>query len=98
MGSGEISAFLAVIVNRKEAFFGAPAPRAAEAEGAGDGGAGEDEGAFAAAAAAAASLSSRGPAETSGERRSKSDNAARGSIARWGRRRDVGGAILRFLK
>lgn len=95
LGSGEISAFLAVIVNRKEAFVGAPAPRAAEAEaGAGEG---EEGIAFsaAAAAAAAASLSSRGPAETNGERRrrSTSDNAARGAIARW-RRRDVRGNIL----
>lgn len=72
-----------MIVNRKEAFFGAPEPRAEEAEGIGDG-------AFSAAAdaAAAASLSSRGPADTPGDERSKRRASAstKGAIARRGRR------------
>jgi hypothetical protein len=88
LGSGESSAFLAVIVNRNEAFFGAPEPRADEAEGEGDG-AGEEADAFA-AAAAAASLSSRGPARTSGEQKSskrESESAARGALSRRARPR-----------
>jgi len=73
-----------VIVNRKEALFGAPEPRAEEAEGIGG------DGAFSAAAgaAAAASLSSRGPADTPGDERSerRASASTKGAIARRGRR------------
>lgn len=78
-------AFLAVMVKRKEAFFGALEPSAAEAEeGDGSGARACDDVAFSAAVAAAAatSLSSRGPADTRGDERSKSKIAATDAIAR----------------